>query len=460
MLFVMVAEVLIYVPSVSRFRKVYLEDQIAKASLAVTAAQAQPGQELARALAMDLLFHADAYAIVLETPDRRLAMLSRDMPPAVDATFDLRDRGNLIWIPEAFSTLRHRDNRVMRLLAASPQNAAATLEVILNEAPLRDAMLAFSWRILTLSIIISVITAGLVYLSLQWLLVRPIRRMCDSILRFRQHPEDETATMPDTGRSDELGVAQRELARMQTELRAALRQKTYLAALGSAVAKIHHDLRNTLATAVLASDYLSSIEDPAVKRIAPKLYNAISRAVAMCSRTLDYVRETPRPLEPAVFPVADLVEDVKEMLSAPEAIGTEADNGNGQPPPRHVDGLGLDTRIYGDRDQLFRVVANLALNAAQAGATTIRIEATDHGDGVTIDVVDDGPGIPAAVQGALFQPGSNIGRAGGTGLGLTIAREIVQAHGGAFVLAATGPEGTRFRITLPHGRRTPRRSAA
>lgn len=461
MLFVMIAEVLIYVPSVSRFRKVFLEDQVAKAHLAMMAAQAQPGQELAHALSMDLLFHAGAYAIVLETADRRMMMLSRDMPPAVDVTFDLRNRAAMAWIPEAFSTLRQRDNRVMRVIATSPQDPAATLEVILDEEPLRESMLAFSWRILTLSIIISVITAGLVYLSLQWLLVRPIRRMCDSILRFRQHPEDETATLPPTRRSDELGVAQRELARMQTELRAALRQKTHLAALGSAVAKIHHDLRNTLATAVLASDYLASIDDPAVKRIAPKLYHAIDRAVAMCSRTLDYVRDTPRPLEPSVFPLAGLITEVEEFVGSPEPppAGIPA-NGAGGPRLRRVCGSGLATEIYGDRDQLFRVFANLALNAAQAGADTIRVEAVDQRDQVTIDVADNGPGIPETVRDSIFGPRTNSGRPDGTGLGLTIAREIVLAHGGDIAVASTGPEGTRFRITLPGGRRPSRRTAA
>jgi signal transduction histidine kinase len=300
---------------------------------------------------------------------------------------------------------------------------------------MREAMYGYSARILTLSIIISLITASLVYLSLQLLMVRPIRQMCESMMRFRQSPEDERTTMPASGRRDEIGWAQRELAVMQNDLRAALRQKTNLAALGSAVAKINHDLRNTLATAALASDYLANSKDPEVRRVTPRLYGAIDRAAALCSRTLDFVRDTRPAIRPSVFVLSDLLAELE---------GFNADDGL-----KRLETTGVDLAIEADREQLLRAFNNLAHNAARAGAKVLKIDARQQDGRVVIDIADDGPGIPEQVHGKLFQPFATSGYNGGTGLGLVIAREIVHAHGGELALAESGAEETTFRIDLP-----------
>ena len=115
-------------------------------------------------------------------------------------------------------------------------------------------MIDFAGRILLLSVMISLITAGLVFLSLNALMVRPMRRITASMMAFRRDPEDPAATLPQTSRADEIGMAQRELIDMQASLRAALRQKERLAALGTAVTKINHGLRNILPTAALVSE--------------------------------------------------------------------------------------------------------------------------------------------------------------------------------------------------------------
>jgi signal transduction histidine kinase len=434
--FVMVAEVLIYVPSISRFRKEYLEDRITDAHLATLAVQDSPGGAVEAPLARTLLRHTDAYAIFLNTPERRILMLNQRSVPAVDVTLDLRaGRSALQWIADAFSTLSQTRNRVLRVVAAEPHIQDAAVEMIIDETPMREAMYGYSGRILTLSIIISLITASLVYLSLQWLMVRPIRQMCESIMRFRQSPEDERTTVPTSGRRDEIGWAQRELAVMQTDLRAALRQKTNLAALGSAVAKINHDLRNTLATAALASDYLSSSNDPEVRRVTPRLYAAINRAAALCGRTLDFVRDTRPPIRPSRFVLGDLLAELEAL---------NADNGL-----ERLETTGIDLAIEADREQLLRVFNNLAHNAAQAGAKVLKIDARQQSGLVVIDIADDGAGIPEPIHGKLFQPFAASGRNGGTGLGLVIAREIIHAHGGELALAGSSTEGTTFRIDLP-----------
>jgi len=437
--FVMLAEVLIYLPSVGRFRKVYLEDQIAKAHLAALALEASPNKAVKDPLAMDLLMHAGAHAIVLKSPHRRMLMLADRMPSSVDATFDLRQQTFVDWVGQALTTLMQRQNRVLRVIGQSPRDPGATVEVLLDETPLRQAMYAYSGRILTLSIIISLITASLVYCVLQWWMVRPMTRLTDSMVRFRRNPEDEGTTIVPSGRSDEIGTAERELAAMQREVRAALRQKTRLATVGSAVAKIHHDLRNMLASAVLASERLGGIDDPEVQRLVPRLYEAIDRAVALTSRTLDFLREKAPPLRESVFDIRDLLADVDRSIRAPD----------GASPLLAADGSGLDSEIAGDRDQLFRVFSNLALNAAQAGARAVRIGAERVDSRIVIDVHDDGTGIPPKVRERLFLPFAGSGRDQGVGLGLVIAREIVAAHGGALSLVESGAGGTTFRVELP-----------
>ena len=447
--FVMLAEVLVFVPSISRFRLDYLQDRIAKAHLAVLALEATPDNMIDERLERELLYHAGAYAVVLKSPDRRMLMLSGPMPGAINVTFDLRAETMADWVGDALMTLFERGNRVMRVIGPSPREPDTLLEVVLEERPLRDAMLRYSWRILALSLIISFMTAGLVFLSLQWLMVRPMRQITDSIIRFRSAPEDPATGIPPGARSDEIGLAQRELAAMQRDLRRALHQKTRLAALGTAVAKINHDLKNTLATAVLASDRLATIDDPEVQRLSPRLLAAIDRAVALCGRTLDFVRSEQPPLRESVFVLDALLSEVGGASKARTDRGGTV---------FAITTSGGEVPIKGDREQLFRVFDNLVFNAEQAGASTVRIAAGRAGRRLIIDVGDDGPGIPAHVQPRLFQPFAGGGNAGGSGLGLVIAREIVAAHGGTLTLASTGAAGTTFRIELP-GRRLRARAA-
>jgi signal transduction histidine kinase len=289
-----------------------------------------------------------------------------------------------------------------------------------------------------LSLVISLITATLVYLSLQWLLVRPMRRITESITAFRDDPEIVTQIIAPSNRRDEIGVAQRELANMQGVLRAALRQKDRLAALGTGVAKISHDLRGILASALLVSDRLEDSDDPEVRRVTPTLIAAIDRAVALCGDTLDYVRHDQLVMKRSRFPLADLIADVGMAASLSEREALTVDN---RAPP----GLA----VTADRDQLFRVLNNLTGNAAEAGASQVVIGARETGRGIEISVADDGPGIPKRALERLFRPFEGSVRAGGTGLGLPIARELMRNHGGELSLVRSGETGTEFCLHLP-----------
>src|SRR3546814_13036629 len=141
-------------------------------------------------------------------------------------------------------------DKYVRVVAPSPRDAATRIEVVLPTAPLTEALRDFSWRILTLSLLISIAAGGLVYFSLQWWMVRPIQRLIGSIVAFRTAPEDARQTIQPSRRGDELGRAERELQMMQQDLRPALIQRERLAQLGTAVSQISQHPRNTPATGI------------------------------------------------------------------------------------------------------------------------------------------------------------------------------------------------------------------
>lgn len=435
--FVMVAEVLIWAPSISNFRKNWLEERITRAYLATIAYVALPDSAPLRALGQQLLLNTGLHGIGLTRDGHRSLMVMDDMPPAIDIVVDLRERMFTRWIGEALEALWGDGKRVLRVIGRPEGAPDALIEIVLDEGPLRAAMLAFSWRILTLSIAISLFAAVLVYLSLQWLLVRPMRRITEDMVAFRADPEGSVPHPAESERGDEIGIAGRELAAMQTDLRAALLQKTRLATLGAAVAKVNHDLRNTLATAMLASDRLADSDDPEVKKIAPRLYDAMQRAVSLCSRTLNFVSDSRPALKIEAVHVGALVEDVASELTGKfDRARVAAETAPG-------------FAVAADREQLRRALANLVLNALQAGARHVRVSAAQDGAVARIRVADDGPGFDPGAKERLFQPFVGSGRREGTGLGLPIARDIARAHGGDLALVESGPRGTVFELTLP-----------
>jgi signal transduction histidine kinase len=450
--FVMLAEVLIFVPSMARYRLTYLEEKLASAHLAVLTLEATPDQMVSEELEGELLGYVGAHTIALRRPGEGKLMLTRDAPGAVDASFDLRDAGALGLVADAVASLTGPGDRVIRVVGHSPHQPAASVEVVIDEGPLCQAMFAFGERILALSLAISLMTAALVYVALHLLLVRPMRRVTASMTRFREDPEDVTAQIRPSNRTDEIGVAERELASMQDRLATSLHQKTRLAALGIAVTKVNHDLKNILSSARLVSDRLADSDDPDVRRIAPTLVRTIDRAVHLCQQTLNFTREGPPQLDTSRFDLAELVGDVAGEIAAARA-GEAGDGGPGDDGPV-VNRLPAGLEVEADRDQLYRVFANLLRNAVEAGATRVAV-AAEPGEGrLAIAVADDGPGLPPRARDNIFQPFAGTVKQGGTGLGLAIARDLVRAHGGDITLTGTDASGTAFRIDLPRRART------
>lgn len=436
-IFVMVSEVLIFVPSVARFRLNYLREKVADGQLAILALEATPDNMVSDALARELLGHVGAYGIVLHKPNATL-MLDAGGAPRIDATFDLGDMGGVRLIADAMAALAQRDNHILRVLDISPRDPHTVVEVILDDDPTRKAMWDYGSRILELSIVISLITAALLYLALQWLLVSPLRRLTASMVAFRADPEDASRDVAPSDRADEIGLAQRELAVMQETVRQALRHNARLAALGTAVTKINHDLRNILSTARLISDGLADSEAPEVKRVTPRLLAAIDRAVALCTRTLSFTREGAPPLRRSRFALSGLVEEIAEVVEPKTEDGARLRNN-----------VAPTLMVEADRDQLFRVVLNVARNAIEAGARHVVVSAQSDIEALVIEIADDGPGLPPKARDNLFRPFAGSARPGGTGLGLAIAREIMRAHGGDITLCDSTAAGTAFCLRLP-----------
>lgn len=438
--FVMLSEVLIFAPSAGRFRATYLSERLADAHLAGLALEATPTGRVSPALEAQLLRHVGAYAIDLHLGPLMTRMLGDEAPPKPEIVVDLERETPLQMMIHAFQTLLRDRDVILRVNGRSPADPSVHVSAIIPERPMRQALIDYSGRILQLSIVISAITAFLVFLSLRWLMVRPMGRLTTSIMAFRAAPEDPTRGVAPTGRRDEIGVAERELAAMQTDLRQALAQKTRLAALGEAVAKINHDLRNILSSAQLVSDSLLDSGDPKVQRTAPTLLRAIDRSVALCRDVVRYARTGEAKLEKAPHDLRELLDDAGEAAIA-------SLNGAG---PRRFENLAPENLSANvDRTQFVRVIENLARNAYEAGAETLAVTATTAPGGVRLTVSDDGPGIPAALEPRLFQPFSSSAKADGSGLGLAIAAEIVAAHGGGIRLSRTGPDGCEFVIYLP-----------
>ena len=434
---VMLAEVFIYAPSVARYRLVYLQERIAAAHLATLALEATPDHKLTPELEAEILKHVASFGVTLYKPGQAgHLMLAVDMPPMVNQTFDLRQETFFGLIADSFAALSRSGRYIIRVIGPSPRDPQTLIEVTLDEAVMRAGMVDYSERILILSLGIAFATAAAVYLALQMMIVRPMRRLTENMTAFGSDPEAAALIEP-SSRTDEVGVAQRALAEMETGLRASLRERARLATLGAAVTRINHDLRNILQTAQLISDRLASVDDPSVRKMAPGLMSAIDRAIALCGRTVDYAQSDQAARRTKV-PLRSLVAEAASALAEPRGVAVEIAAGD-------------DVSVTGDRNQLFRVFANLIGNAAEAGAKHVRVEASPANDMLVVSVADDGPGIPDAVKDTLFTPFAQSSRPGGSGLGLAIVRETLRAHGGDILLAASGPKGTTFRLRLPLG---------
>lgn len=443
-IFVMLAEVLIFVPSVARYREDFLMSRLERAQIASLVLLAN--EEIDAGLEAELLDNAGVFNVVLRRDEARQLILSSPLPRPIDRTFDLRNAGPFELIRDALAQLINTEDEVIRVIGEPAHLGGILIEVTLTTDELRSSLLEYGLRILLLSAVIALITAILLNLAVRQVLVKPISRVVGHMKSYAEAPEDTRRIIKPSSNIRELREAEDTLQDMQTQLTSALRQRERLAQLGSAVAKVSHDLRNILTSAQLFTDRIERSEDPAVKRLAPKLVNSITRAVHLCESTLAFGKaEEPAPML-ARFNLQDIVQDVidSERLSIGE----------------HDLSFSVDIPgsffVLGDPEQIYRVLSNLVRNARQAIIDTgkpgeINVSADESDADWRIRVADTGPGLPDKARAHLFQPFSGGATRGGTGLGLSIAMELVRGHGGTLTLEHSDANGTSFLIVLPKG---------
>lgn len=449
-LFVLMSEFFVTVPSIGRFYYYYMLRHVHSAELVVMPLDSQARNHMTADLRQMLLDHANALAIYLRHPDRReLYLSSEPKNPLRHKTYKIDkvvyvgpdpETHELTNIINGFDCLLSGGHRLLFVKSLTQINGAQEIDLVLDDAPLHRELIAFIHSLMRMTLFVAILSAFLVYASMYFLLARPMQRIIQTMRAFRQNPEDATRFTPISRRHGEIGETERELATMQREVYGYLRQKARLAAVGEAVARIQHDLRNILAAAQLASERLIHSEDPTVKALAPGLVAAIDRAVELSSRTLEFGRTEEHLPDRTRFDLRELIDEVFRNSGAPQGIQLH-------------NSVLAHTAIFADREQMFRVFLNLIRNAIQAFSNTpepvITISAWHDGNNFEIDVFDNGSGIPDYFREKLFKPFAIISSHGGSGLGLAIVRELVKGHGGHIRLMASGPQGTRFRITLP-----------
>jgi len=442
---ILVLGVIFYLPAVAGARTSWLEDRLRVGIVAARVLDAVPDVlALPRELTDRLLNSAGATAIVYRRDGMSQLIELENAPEPVNVvTADLRVRDAATLLGGALDTLFAGGGRTLRIVGAGNANNEGMVEVLMPEAPLRSDMLAFSRTFFVVAIIVATLSALALYVFVSRLFISPIRRLTGHLLAFRDEPENGTLIIGPTRRRDEIGTLERQLAAMETNLFSMLRQRRHLADLGLAVAKINHDLRNTLTSAQLLSDQVVALDDPKVQRLAPRLVTTLDRAIGFAQSVLDYGRQSTTPPRPQLT-------DLHALLEGAALDATLAHHPTITFSDEVPDGITVNV----DATQMGRVFLNLLKNAREAlegGAVErpeVRLVFSQTAEHWTVSIIDNGPGLPPRARDNLFVAFQGSARAGGTGLGLAIARELTEAHGGQLKLAPV-QTGTRFDVSFP-----------
>jgi signal transduction histidine kinase len=445
---ILAVEIVIYLPSAANFRSGWLEDRLRVGMVAARVLDAVPDvMNLPRTLTDRLLTSAGAIAIVYrrEGQSQLIELENAPMPRAAVA-IDMRNTGPMVEIMGALDTLIMGGDRTLRIIGgAESETGEGLVEILMPEAPLRRDLLVYSRNTVLLSLIVAVMTAAALYIIVRNILIAPIRRLTANIVGFRQAPENASLIVLPTARKDEIGIMERELSAMEQDIFSMLRQRRHLADLGLAVAKINHDLRNTLTSAQLLSDQVANVDDPKVQRLAPRLVHSIDKAIGFAQSVIDYGRQSSTPPRPVPVDLRALIDE-----AALDSLLV------GHPTVKLINSVPDDVTVRADPDQLARVFVNLMKNAREAleaqngGAAnpTVEVSLEERDGNLIVAFSDNGPGLAPRARENLFVAFEGSARAGGTGLGLAIARELTEAHGGTLTYVPEA-NGTRFEIMLP-----------
>lgn len=444
---VLIAEVIILAPSIANMRNQWLN---AKHTMVTTSSvlllDADPDKILPPQVQQQLLHSTDTQSVTVIRNGESRVLAGNPQENKVDETIDLSAATPLSDFWEALKTLISGGNKTLQV--TGPADETGTLvEFVMSDTALHDRLVKNSRIIATISLLISLIAAALIYFIIHRLLLRPVGHMYENMFAFGQKPDDPTLIIDGSIRKDELGYAQNRLAQMQTHLQHLFHERKHLADLGLAVSKINHDMRNILASAQLMSDSLANTNDPLVQRFSPKLIRTLNRAITYSETVIAYGRTQEAIPVRRQYLLRPLIHEVEDILVLPSNVEITFRNM-----------VPVDFEAYIDKEQMLRVLNNLCRNAIQAmsahpapegGENCLTISAWRIGTNCYIAVADTGPGLPQKARDNLFTAFHGSTRSDGTGLGLVIAQELVRAHGGSIELREDYTDGALFEIRLP-----------
>jgi signal transduction histidine kinase len=452
--------IFILAPGMAQYQQRALEDRIRNAETAFLALEVSPQKALPNTIADRLLNNAGAHYLAVSNNGERLYVfrdraLREGRVVVPDEVTDLRDthadfEHDFDYMLAPWITMLGAKDRVIHYQTRPRENLGQIIEIVISAEPLKQELLGQLLSSLRVTLYVSAGFGMLLFGMLIFFIVRPIQRLTKAVKRFKANPEDVYAVPKLSGRRDEIGEIEVELSQMQEQVRLALKSRARLAALGQAVSKINHDLRNMLTSAQMASDRLAASPDPAVAKALPRLERALDRALNLAQNVLNYGKSDEVPARIQIVKLRELAEAAAEDAG----LGLTA-----QSSERVRFALKAPKGFYleADPEHLHRLLVNLMRNAKQAIENEpnrktlgrVMLEAVKTPDAVRLILSDNGPGIPQRVRDQLFKPFSVSGTVGGSGLGLAIARELAQTHGGDVKLLSSGPDGTRFEIVLP-----------
>ncbi len=448
--FVLIAELVVLIPSVAKQRLDWLNQRLEAAYLVGLALDAPGGEMISTSTAEQLFATANILGVTIDDEGARMLVMTPKLTADqarvmrfVKLDSDMPQRH----VADAWASLFSHGDHSIRVTGRPKYAREGYVDMFVSQAALRDDLIQYTLNVLGLSLIISSLAGALLYWSLDRIIVRPVRRLTRNMMLFEQNPEDESALLKASTRRDEIGVAERSLEALEKRTQTLLGERRRLAALGAGISKISHDLRNILASAQLMSDRLAKSDDPRVRKLAPRLISSLNRAISLSRDTLSYARLEPAMLKRETVRLHDLVGDVFD-----DTASTVVEMRNETP---------QDVTIEADPTQLYRAIFNIVRNAVDAlGGTgedgapdkaggVIIASAQKTGDIVTLRIADNGPGLPAAAREHLFEPFKGSLRPGGSGLGVAIAYEIARAHRGDLKLVKSDETGATFEVSLP-----------
>lgn len=446
--FVMLAELVLFIPSAAVFRQDWLSERTQQAGLLAQALTGVPDYEASEILTKQ--FMADTDVMLMAAKRDGMTELMLGAPPSDGRSvieIDMRDPNRFPSLIAPFQDIFSGGKETLRVKAISPVQGQDGLDLLIPRDKLRRALVEYCKDIFWLSLIIAIITGGLIYWAMSALIIRPVKRLAEDMTAFRENPEHRRAVISRPNRKDEIGQLEREFIDMKQSQRAAFRQRERLAGLGLAVAKINHDLRNVLTSALLISDRLSMNPDEKMSNMGERLTRTVERGIGLTEDVLSYSKaETADPQ----------IQDTRIAFTIGEAA---ADVIAQFPGTQFRNTVPTDLMVRTDPDHAYRIFHNLFRNAAQAmaanGGADRRLQVgADISDGLAeLRISDTGPGLPDRAKENLFQAFSSAqahsANTKSTGLGLSISKELAKAQGGDLNLMSSDESGTRFVLTLP-----------